>query len=254
MIKQHLPRLKEEHGIDFVIANYENASHGFGLTAKNADELFKAGVSMMTGGNHSFDKKELMPLMETLPLLRPHNYPEAMPGTGIGVYDVNESRIAVVNIMGHYSMPMVDNPFICAQKSVEKLQADGIRHIVIDMHAEATSEKRALMMMLKGEVSAIFGTHTHVATDDLQVDGGTGYITDVGLSGCRDNVIGMDAKIPLQRFLTGIPGHFDVPNKCKAILQIVLFELDENGRCVGVKKIKTFDDGREMVTKGWSEA
>ncbi|MBD3800911.1 MAG: YmdB family metallophosphoesterase [Campylobacterales bacterium] len=251
MIKQHLPRLRKEHGIDFVVANYENASHGFGLTAKNADELFKAGVDVMTGGNHSFDKKEIIPLFETLPLLRPHNYPEAMPGKGTGLYEVNGVKVGVLNVMGYYAMPMVDNPFVCAQKSVEALRREGATHILVDMHAEATSEKRALLMMLKGHVSAIIGTHTHVATDDLQIDGGTGYVTDLGLSGCRDNVIGMDAKIPLQRFLTGLPGHFNVPEKCKKILQTAVFELDEKGRCVSAKKIKTFDDGREIVTDAW---
>lgn len=253
MLKAHLPRLKKEHGIDFVTANYENASHGFGLTAKNAEELFKAGVDVMTGGNHSFDKKEIIPLLDSLPLLRPHNYPEAMPGRGVGIFEACGVKVGVINVMGHYSMPMVDNPFLCAQKSVEALKAEGVKHILIDLHAEATSEKRAMLMMLKGEVSAIIGTHTHVATDDLQVDGGTGYISDIGLSGCRDNVIGMDAKIPLQRFLTGIPGHFDVPAKCKKILQTVLFDLDDEGRCTGALKIKTFDDGREIVSDGWKE-
>lgn len=251
MIKQHLPRLKAAHGIDFVVANYENASHGFGLTAKNADELFKSGVDVMTGGNHSFDKKEIIPLFDAMPLLRPHNYPEAMPGKGAGVYEVNGVKVGVLNVMGHYSMPMVDNPFICAERSVEAFIREGATHIVVDMHAEATSEKRALLMMLKGRVGAIVGSHTHVATDDLQIDGGTGYVTDLGLSGCRDNVIGMDAKVPLQRFLTGMPGHFDVPQKCKKILQTAVFELDEKGHCVGAKKIKTFDDGREIVTEAW---
>ena len=254
MIKQHLPRLRKEFGIDFVVGNYENASHGFGLTTKNAGELFESGIDVMTGGNHSFDKKEIMPLFETLPLLRPHNYPEAMPGKGAGVYEVNGVKVGVLNVMGHYSMPMVDNPFICAERAVHAMKHEGAVHIVVDMHAEATSEKRALLMMLKGHVSAIVGTHTHVATDDLQIDGGTGYVTDLGLSGCRDNVIGMDAAIPLQRFLTGIPGHFNVPEKCKKVLQVAVFELDEKGRCIRAQKIRTFDDGREFVTEGWTEA
>ena len=254
MVREHLPRLKKEYGLDFVTANYENASHGFGLTAKNAEELFAAGIDVMTGGNHSFDKKEIIPLFESLPLLRPHNYPDALPGKGIGVFEAAGKRIAVLNIMGHYSMPMVDNPFLCAQRSVEMLRSEGVNHILVDMHAEATSEKRALLMLLRGEVSAVAGTHTHVATDDLQIDGGTGYVTDIGLSGCRDNVIGMDAKIPLQRFLTGLPGHFDVPKTCKKILQTAVFELDASGRCMGAKKIKTFDDGREIVTEGWGVA
>lgn len=251
MIKQHLPRLKADYGIDFVVANYENASHGFGLTAKSADELLQSGIDVMTGGNHSLDKKEIISLFEHLPILRPHNYPEAMPGKGMGLYHVGEYRIGVLNLMGHFSMPMVDNPFVCAQRSVASLLREGATHIVVDMHAEATSEKRALLMMLKGRVGVIFGTHTHVGTDDLQIDAQTGYVSDVGLSGCRDNVIGMESKIPLQRFLTGVPGHFSVPNTCKKIFQTALFDLDEKGRCVAAKKIRVFDDGREFVSEGW---
>jgi len=254
MVKQHLLRLRREHGLDFVCANYENASHGFGLTAKNAEELFAAGIDAMSGGNHSFDKKEIIPLFDSLPLLRPHNYPEAMPGSGIGVYDTPAGTVALVNIMGHYGMPMADNPFVCALKAVEDLRAQGVHRIVMDFHAEASSEKRAMLMMLRGEIGVIAGTHTHVASDDLQIDAGTGYITDLGLTGCRDNVIGMDAKIPLQRFLTGIPGHFDVPKTCKKVLQLAVFELDDAGHCTAARKIRIFDDGREEIRDGWTEA
>lgn len=249
MVKAHLPGLRERAQIDFVVANYENASHGFGLTPKNADELFKAGVDVMTGGNHSFDKKEIVPLMETMPLLRPHNYPAAMPGSGLYVHE--SGKLAVINIMGHYSMPMADNPFLCAQQTVQQLKNDGVTTIVLDFHAEATSEKRAMLMLLKNSVSAIAGTHTHVATDDLQVFGKTGYVTDIGLTGCRDNVIGMDAKIPLQRFLTGMPGHFNVPSGCKQVFQPVVFELDEHGGCIAAQRYRIFDDGREFTFEAW---
>ncbi len=251
MIKEHLLKIKEQYKIDFVCANYENASHGFGLTLKNCDELLASGVDVMSGGNHSFDKKELVDLFESRPLLRPHNYPDDMPGSGLGVYSVGETKIAILNLLGHFSMPMADNPFILAKKCVDELQDRGIKHIVVDMHAEATSEKRALMMMLMGRVSAIVGTHTHVSTDDLQVSSHTGYITDLGLTGCRDNVIGLDKAAPLKRFLTGLPATFDLPKKCKKILQLVIFELDSDGRCLGAKKLKIFDDGREIVSDGW---
>jgi len=253
MIKQHLKALREEFDIDFVIANYENASHGFGLTTKNAQELFNAGIDAMTGGNHSFDKKEIIPLFENMELLRPHNYPDAMPGTGVKLYEVNGSKLGVINIMGYYTMPMVDNPFICAQKAVAELKEAGAEAIFMDIHAEASSEKRAMMMMFQGEVSAIIGTHTHIATDDFQIAKGTAYMSDIGLSGCRDNVIGMEAKIPLQRFLTGIGGHFNVPDKCKKILQIAIMEL-EDGVCVNAKKLKIFDDGRRLETEAWHES
>ncbi len=244
MIKRYLPHIKKELGLDYVIANYENASHGFGITPKNANELFNAGIDLMTGGNHTWDKKEIVPLLEELPLLRPINYPEGVPGRG---YKILDEKLAVVNIMGHYGMPMVDNPFIAANKIVDVLRSEGVENIFIDFHAEATSEKRALFIMLKERVSAIAGTHTHVGTDDLTIVDGCGYVSDVGLTGCRDNVIGMKADVPIKRFLTGLPGHFDVPDKCKAILQMIIFEL-EAGRCVDAVKIKAYDD------EGWQIA
>jgi 2',3'-cyclic-nucleotide 2'-phosphodiesterase len=253
IIKEHLPRLRKEHGIDFVIANYENASHGFGLSAKNAKELFNCGINVMTGGNHTWDKKEIVALFDQFEIMRPHNYPDGVAGTGLKVYEVCGEMLAVLNLMGHYAMPMVNNPFICATNEIEALHVKGVKHIFIDMHAEATSEKRALMMMFQGKVSAIVGTHTHVGTDDFQIAEGTAYLSDIGLSGCRDNVIGMDAKVPIERFMTGLPGRFEVPNTCKKIMQMAVMELDD-GKCVNAYKIKTFDDGREVITQAWDEA
>ncbi len=252
MIKNHLPRLKKEHDVDFVIANYENASHGFGLTPKNADELFVTGIDCMTGGNHTWDKKELLPLFETHNILRPHNYPPEVEGTGCKVFDVAGEKLAVLNIMGHYGMPMCENPFRCAKESVESLRQDGVKNIFLDFHAEATAEKRGMMMLLQGQISTIVGTHTHVSTDDLQISNGTAYITDIGLSGCRDNVIGMDAKGPLQQFLTGRKAHYDVPKKCKKILQCLIVEI-EDGLAKKAFKLKILDDGREYRSEAWVE-
>ncbi len=246
MVRKYLRELREEEELDFVVANYENASHGFGLTAKNADELFKAGIDVMTGGNHTWDKKEITPLLETMPLLRPANYPEGVPGKGVAVYEVCGEKLAVVNIMGHFGMPMVNNPFLEAKKIVEILKAEGVENIFLDIHAEATSEKRAMHVMLREDVSAIFGTHTHVGTDDLVIDMGCAYVSDVGLTGCRDNVIGMDAKVPIERFLTGLPGRFEIPKKCKGILQMVVVEL-KDGRATEAYKIKVYSEGEKEV-------
>ena len=251
MLKRHLKRLQQEHYIDFTIANYENASHGFGLTEKNCKELLGYGIDMMTGGNHSFDKKEILQLFETYPLIRPLNYPEETPGRGLFRTTVLGEELAVINLMGHYTMPMVDNPFTMIRAQVDALKKEGIRHIVIDMHAEATSEKQALLQMLKSEVSAILGTHTHTGTDDLQVTEGCCYVTDVGLTGCRDGVIGMSAEVPIQRFLTGIGAHFEIPDKCQAILQMIVFELDADGRSVSAEKIKIYDERPKIVTEAW---
>ncbi|MFA6629874.1 MAG: TIGR00282 family metallophosphoesterase [Sulfuricurvum sp.] len=252
MIQEHLKRLRREHGIDFVIANYENASHGFGVTQKNAQELFGMGIDCMSGGNHTWDKKEIEPLLESLPMLRPHNYPEGVKGTGCRVFDVAGEKLAVLNIMGHYGMPYVDNAFRCARDTVAQLKSEGVNHIFLDFHAEASSEKRAMLMLLGGEVSGIIGTHTHVGSDDFQIVGGTAYLTDIGLSGCRDNVIGMDAKVPLDRFLTGVAGRFEVPEKCRKILQIAVLNLEE-GKCTDAFKLKIFDDGRVFRTDAWIE-
>jgi len=252
MLKKHLKRLQQEHFIDFTIANYENASHGFGLTEKNCVELLGYGIDMMTGGNHSFDKKEILNLFDTYPLIRPMNYPQATPGKGIYQTVLLGKEVAILNLMGHYTMPLVDNPFTMIVSVVASLKAQGIKHIIIDMHAEASSEKQALLHMLKKDVSAILGTHTHVATDDLYVtEEGCCYVTDVGLTGCRDGVIGMDSEVPVKRFLTGLSGHFDVSDVCKTVLQMVVFELDDEGRCLSAEKIKIYDDKPKIVTRAW---
>jgi metallophosphoesterase (TIGR00282 family) len=253
MLEKHLKKVRQEEGIEFVIANYENASHGFGLTAKNATELFSFGIDVMTGGNHSWDKKDVLPLFETHEILRPHNFPEELAGTGCHVYSVGKEKLAILNLLGHFAMPYSDNAFRCAMETVESLRTiDGVKNILIDFHAEATSEKRGLMMLLQGKVSAILGTHTHVGTDDFQIAKGTAYLTDVGLTGCRDNVIGMDEKVPLRQFLTGMKGHFEIPKKCKKILQLAVMEI-EAGKCTNAYKLKIFDDERVIKTEAWLE-
>ncbi len=252
MVKKYLLKIKKEHGIDFVIANYENASHGFGLTAQNANELFSYGINCMTGGNHSWDKKEVIPLFKTHEILRPHNYPEEVNGTGCKVYEISGEKLAVLNLMGHYGMPYTDNAFKCAKTSVTSLQNDGIKNIFIDFHAEATSEKRGMMMLLQGHVSAIIGTHTHVSTDDFQIANGTAYLTDIGLSGCRDNVIGVDSKVPLRNFLTGLKEHFDIPKSCKKILQIAIMDFTD-GICSQAFKLKYFDNEKVVRNEAWLE-
>lgn len=248
MVQYHLKKIKDDQKLDIVIANYENASHGFGLSEKNAKELFSYGIDIMTGGNHTWDKKDIFPLLENYPILRPINYPLDVPGKGMEIVEINGERLGVINLMGYYSMPMVENPFVYIRNVVNELHILGVKNIFIDMHAEATSEKRALLMMLKDKVSAICGTHTHVGTDDLQIFYGVGYVTDVGLTGCMDNVIGMEESIPIKRFLTGLPGRFDVPNRCKKIFQIVVLELDK-GRCKDAYKIKAYDEDSYFISQ-----
>jgi hypothetical protein len=252
LIKAHLKSLRETYGLDGVVANTENASHGFGITIKNAHELFNSGIDLMTGGNHTWDKKEIIPALDSMPILRPLNYPKGVPGSGIGYLTCKDRRLAVINAMGYFAMPQSENAFLAIEEALENLEPnDGV---LIDFHGEATSEKRALLCWLKGKVSAIVGTHTHIGTDDLTLVDGTGYVTDVGMTGCRDNVIGMDAKAPLHRAMTNLPASLEVPNHCKGILQMVVFEI-EDGKCKEAFKIK-LNEGYEqspIITKAWVE-
>ena len=259
IIKENLPKLKEQFEIDFVIANGENASHGFGLTIKNCDELLKCGIDCITGGNHTFDnKKDMYVLLDTKPVLRPDNYPDGVIGSGLRVFDVKQKdesveKLAVLNLMGQFAMPTCENPFNWGTKAIEKLQNDGIKNIFVDFHAEATSEKRTAFMMFKEKISGFCGTHTHVGTDDLQIVDGCAYLTDIGLTGCRDNVIGIDKKIPIEKAVTGIGGHFEVPNACKAILQIMVIDI-EDGKATNSFKIKKLCDRADLViTEAWND-
>lgn len=246
IIKENLIKIKAEFNIDFIIANGENASHGFGLTVESSKELFKSGIDLITGGNHSFDKKkDMLALLETSNVLRPDNYPQGLVGSGVKICEIKDEKLAVINLMGQYGMPIVENPFNWAKNLILKLQEENIKNIFVDFHAEATSEKRVLLMLLKNQVSAICGTHTHVGTDDLQIFENTAYLTDIGLTGCYDNVIGMDEKAPIKRATTGIGSHFEVPNSCKSILQMMVVDI-EDGKAINSYKIKKYCNSSKL--------
>jgi len=207
---QLLPDLKKSLDIDFVIANVENAAGGFGLTQEISQKIFTYGVDCQTSGNHIWDRKEIFPyLEEESRLLRPANYPEGAPGRGWGVYQTKKmDKVGVLNIQGRTFMWEIDCPFRTSKKLVERLRGH-TKVIVVDLHAEATSEKMALGWYLDGEVSAVLGSHTHVQTADESIFAkGTAYITDVGMSGPHDSVIGIRKEDAIQRFLTQIPNRF----------------------------------------------
>ncbi|MGI8607820.1 MAG: TIGR00282 family metallophosphoesterase [Candidatus Dormibacteria bacterium] len=205
-----IPELRQRHAVDMVIANGENASGGFGLSLADARDMFNCGVDVITSGNHIWDQKEILPALDDMPILRPMNYPPGAPGRGWLVHDLGaKGQVAVCNIQGLVFMPAIDSPFRAADEFLAATREVPIH--VVDLHAEATSEKQAMAHHLNGRASLLFGTHTHTATADQRVtDAGLAYVSDLGMVGPRDGVIGMDAEASLHRFLTGIPQRFKV--------------------------------------------
>ncbi|HEY5349767.1 MAG TPA: TIGR00282 family metallophosphoesterase, partial [Candidatus Lustribacter sp.] len=210
-LAKHLPLVREQHHVDVVIANGENAAGGFGLTGQTADEMFAAGVDFITSGNHIWDKREFRgALDETDRIIRPANYPPGSPGRGSGIVEVDGVVVGVLNVMGRVFMPAVDDPFRVAREMVDMLR-EQTKVVVVDVHAEATSEKMALARFLDGSVSFVYGSHTHVQTADEQIlGGGTAFITDVGMTGPTDGVIGMETAGVLQRFTQAYGERFSV--------------------------------------------
>ncbi len=212
LVIQNLTRILEETRADLVIANGENSAAGFGITPKIADELFAAGVEVITGGNHSWDRKEIFDYIPHEPrLLRPANLPAGAPGRGLYLGESrNGERYAVLNLQGRVFMAALDCPFRTADQELARIPPD-VKTIFVDMHAEATSEKQAMGWYLDGRVSAVVGTHTHVATADERVlPNGTAFITDAGMTGPHESVIGMDRGAMVKRFLDGLPAKFEV--------------------------------------------
>ncbi len=238
VIEERLHSLRQQHEIDFVVSNVENAAAGFSITPRIAQDLFEAGVDVMTSGNHIFDKKEILDYIETEPrLLRPANYAPGVPGKGRWVGKVKGVPVAVVNLQGRVFMPPSDDPFRAADAQLAALEPS-VKIILVDMHAETTSEKFALGRYLDGRVSAVVGTHTHVQTADEQIfPGGTAYITDLGMTGPHDGVIGMQTSIVVERFLKGLAAKFE-PSEGRARLNGLLVDLDEEtGRAQRVERI-----------------
>lgn len=234
-----LPKLRQEHAIDLAVVNIENAAGGFGVTPQIARAcLEQGGIDVLTSGNHIWDKKEIIPYIakENL-LLRPANFPSGTPGVGHITVKAGPHRVGVLNLMGRIFMNPIDCPFRKADELVEELRRD-TPIVVVDMHAEATSEVMAMGWYLDGRVSAVVGTHRHVQTADERVlPGGTAYITDLGMTGPVDSVIGVDKDLIIQRFLTQMPMRFE-PAKGPAALRGVVIAVDpENGRATSIQRL-----------------
>jgi 2',3'-cyclic-nucleotide 2'-phosphodiesterase len=250
LVREGLAAIVERYAIDFVIANAENSAGGFGITREIGDELLDRGVDVMTSGNHIWDKKEAFDYIAAEPrLLRPANYPAGVPGRGAYVGRTRDGQpVGVVNLMGRVFMQNLDNPFAVALREIESLQPRP-RVVVVDFHAEATSEKQAMGWHLDGRATAVFGTHTHVQTADEQVlPGGTAYITDTGMTGPHDGIIGVEREAALSRFLTGLPARFD-PAGGNPKLHAVVLQADETtGRARSVARLSlTTDQLREWA-------
>jgi hypothetical protein len=243
-IRDMLPRIIKNYDIDFTVANGENLAGGVGLNEKTANELFGYGVDVLTTGNHVWDKKESIPyLSREERILRPANYPAGVPGAGFAFFACKGVTIAVLNISGRVFMPALDCPFRVAEKEVSRLrQVTPV--ILVDFHAEATSEKIALGRFLDGQVSAVFGTHTHVQTADEQIfSGGTAYITDVGMTGPYDSVLGVELEPVLKKFTTQMPVRFEVAGGDICQFNGVIAEIEvETGRARTIQRFFELHD------------
>jgi metallophosphoesterase (TIGR00282 family) len=239
VLKRCVSLLREQHQIHACIANGENAAGGFGLTAQTAEEMFASGIDFITGGNHIFDKRDFGEYLESSNrVIRPANYPPATPGRGAGIFTAAGVTGAVLNLMGRTFMPPVDDPFRCADAIVSDLRRR-TPVIVVDLHAEATSEKVAMGRYLDGRVSCVVGTHTHVQTADEQIfPGGTAYLSDLGMTGPMDGVIGMEKGPVLDRFLTGFSERFNVQKSGMKQFNAAVVSVDRaTGKATEIKRI-----------------
>ncbi len=233
-------KVKTDYSIDFIIANGENIANGTGIQPDSFKNLIDMGVDVVTSGNHIWSKKEAKEILgHDTRLLRPHNYPSENAGTGLGIYDCKGTPIAVLNLMGRVFMYPIDCPFKSADKALEQIHGKA-KIIMVDMHCEATSEKRAMGWYLNGRASSVTGTHTHVMTADEEIlPGGTAYLTDIGMSGSPNSVIGMKQQQVLSRFLTGAPARFEVSEELPYLFQAVVVSVDkENGKATKIERIR----------------
>ncbi len=238
-INRELHRLVDRHAVDLVIANGENAAGGFGITPDTSAELYRQGISLLTSGNHIWDKKDNSGFLDREDrLIRPLNYPPGTPGRGSAIVETPAGiKVGVLNLEGRVYMKNLDCPFRAADAEIAVLRKE-TEIILVDIHAEATSEKAALGWYLDGRVSAVVGTHTHVQTADERIlSGGTAYISDVGMTGSFDSVIGVDKHQAIQRFLTQQSVKFDIPKKDLRINAVVIGVDTQTGKAVSIERI-----------------
>ena len=237
--KDTIKKISKEQKIDFIIANAENSAEGMGITTNIYKDLISNGVNVITMGNHTWGKKEIFNFIDDKHIIRPANYPLNNPGRGYEIYECKDKTIAVINLIGRTTMSVLsENPFITAKDIIDEIK-HAVDIIVIDFHAEATAEKIALGYYLDGEATIIFGTHTHVQTADEKIlENGTAYVTDIGMTGPKKSVIGMDVDASIKRFVTSLPEKYRVAEG-KGMFNSFIFEIDDNTN--KVKKIDRYN-------------
>ena len=226
-LKKQLIKIKNEKQIDFVIVNGENSAEGMGITEKNFKDIVEAGADVVTMGNHTWGKKDIFKFIDDPKIIRPANYPEGVVGKGYNIFTKNGKKIAVINLIGRVDIAVLsENPFLKAKSIVEEI-SNKVDIIILDFHAEATAEKIAMGYYLDGKVTAVFGTHTHVQTADEKIlPNGTGYITDIGMTGPRNSVIGMNIGASIKRFETTLPERYKIAEG-ECMFNSVMFEIDD---------------------------
>ncbi|MBN2120212.1 MAG: TIGR00282 family metallophosphoesterase [Candidatus Omnitrophica bacterium] len=237
-LKQFLPSLVEKEAIDWVIANAENAAGGSGLTEKVARELFSSGIDILTTGDHAFKKREIFQILDTMDIVRPLNYGQLAKGRGLIIKEKKGKKICAINLLGRVFMQPVDCPFKAVASVLEDVLKE-TRVVLVDIHAEATSEKLALGYFLAQKVSAVIGTHTHIPTaDERMIENFTAYITDVGMTGSFDSILGRRKEDIIERFLTNIPSRFNLA-EADVRIQGVFLEIDEStGRSLNIQRVE----------------
>lgn len=242
-ISTYLPKLKQEYRPTVSIVNAENAAHGKGLTEKIYKQLLREGVDFMTMGNHTYGQREIYEFIdEAKRMVRPANFPSEAPGVGMRIIQINDIKLAIINLQGRAFMQDIDDPFKKVDELVKEAQ-NVTPYIFVDFHAETTSEKNAMGWYLDGRVSAVVGTHTHIQTSDNRIlPSGTGYITDVGMTGFYDGILGINRDEVIERFITSLPQRHVVPDNGRSVLSGVIIDIDKNGKTTNIERILINDD------------
>lgn len=242
-IAEYLPKIKQAYKPTVTIVNAENAAHGKGLTEKLYKELLRDGVDFMTMGNHTYGQREIYDFIDDAKrMVRPANFPSEAPGVGMRFIQINEIKLAIINLQGRSFMQDIDDPFKKADKLIEEAKKE-TDYIFVDFHAETTSEKNAMGWYLDGRASVMVGTHTHIQTSDERIlPNGTGYITDVGMTGYYDGILGINRDEVIERFITSLPQRHVVPNDGRSVLSGVIIDLDKEGKTKHIERILINDD------------